>query len=208
MSIKIILVKILFLLLVAQLASLIIPYLGFFPYREILDILNIPFFVKSFSNFDGVQYLLVAKQGYMTYQQAYFPLYPLLIRVVGDLLHIEYFYSALLISNLGFAIGLHYFYKLLRIDFDKKKSLIGVLFLILFPTSFYFHVIYTEGLFFALFISFLYFLRKEDLKKALLISIFLSATRLIGVFSVVFLLPVILERSEESRGILRSLRSL
>jgi hypothetical protein len=191
----IIIAKIFFLLLVAYLAQLIIPYSDSFPYRGILDNVDASSLLKSFANFDGVQYIIIASQRYFTYNQAYFPAYPMLMRFLHYVFNIEYFYGGLLISNIGFAVGLHYFYKLLRIDFDKKKSLIAVLFLILFPTSFYFHVIYTEGLFFGLFVSFLYFLRKGELKKALFISIFLSATRLIGAFSVVFLLPVILNPS-------------
>ncbi|HKZ34423.1 MAG TPA: hypothetical protein VJ179_00950, partial [Patescibacteria group bacterium] len=45
----------------------------------------------SQANFDGVPYLMIAERGYGAYQQAFFPLYPLLVRNLsfifdGDLL--------------------------------------------------------------------------------------------------------------------------
>src|SRR3990167_11451176 len=82
--------------LISFLSSYIIPYLGFFPYGEILKGYNIPQFLSSLANFDGVHYLLIARQGYVQYEQAFFPLYPLFIRFLSPLFLNNHLITALL----------------------------------------------------------------------------------------------------------------
>jgi hypothetical protein len=55
----------------------------------------------------------------------------------------------------------------------------------MFPTSFFFGTAYTEGLFFFLLISTLYFLKKEKYLLVGVMSVLASMTRLIGVFLVI-----------------------
>ena len=175
-------------IVVSYFSPQIIAYLGFFPYKEILTEYHLPQFISSFANFDGAHYLLIARQGYSQYEQAFFPLYPLLIRYLSPLFANNHLVTALLISNVSFFIGLLVFSKYLRlisINFNKSRSVSVLLFLLLFPTSFFFGSVYTEGLFFLLFILTLYFLKKE---KYILVAIFAflaSLTKLIGVFLII-----------------------
>ena len=146
----------------AILAKYIIPYLGFFPYKEIAQQFNLPSFLTSFANFDGAHYLLIAKNGYTTYQQAFFPLYPLLIRWLSPLFSNNLLLTGLIISNLSFLLGLYIFSKYLKLTTNNQQLTVWVIiFLLVFPTSFFFAAVYTEGLSFLLFISTLYFLKKE-----------------------------------------------
>lgn len=194
------------LFLVAALASLFLPGFGNrFPYADqVLKITGLPSWVWGFGNFDGVHYLRIAQNGYdAQYSQAFFPLYPLLIRFFANLnpffqknsmldtrIYVDpsYFFSGLILANIFFLLGLILFYKLISIDFDKKIALGSVILLTFFPTSFYFGSIYTESLFLFLVLGAFYFMRKNNFIVAGVFSALASATRIFGLL----LVPVLL----------------
>jgi hypothetical protein len=143
-----------------------IPYLGFFPYKEVANSYHLPGFLTSLANFDGEHYILIAKNSYSQYEQAFFPLYPFIIRMGGMVLRQNYLLSAILISFCSFFTGLFFFRQYLKEAVIDRKDPFPIwkwtlLFILLFPTSFFFTAVYTEGLFFLLAISTLYFLRKK-----------------------------------------------
>ena len=199
---------------VLYLAEKIIPYLGFFPYpRELFDF-GLPQVTSALANFDGIHYLKIASRGYGQWEQAYFPLYPLLIKLFTFVLKNELI-AGLIISNVAFLIGvvviLNGFDKLTAgsvkdpvktksrrnasLDSSVVPPLAGLpqndtgwwftIFLLTFPTSFFFGAVYTEGLFFLLLVLTLYFLKKERYWLVGLFAILASLTRLIGVFLVI-----------------------
>lgn len=168
--------------LISFFAQKTIPYLGFFPYKELLVEYGLPSWISSFANFDGIHYLLIAKQNYSQWEQAFFPLYPLFIHVVGFIIP-NYLISALFISNSSLIIGLMFFHKLLKMW--KIKTSWPLFFLLSFPTAFYFGMVYTESLFFMFFILSLYFLYKKNYWVAGLFAALSSATRLIGIFLII-----------------------
>lgn len=155
-----------------------------FPYwQERLISSELPHFLWSFGNFDGVHYLGIARAGYYDqWVQTFFPLYPILIRTFSLVTGQNLLLAALIVSNLSFLGALYLFYKLLKEIFDKKIAFWSCLFLLAFPTSFYFGSVYTEGLFFLLVISSFYCLHKGKVLLASLIGAAASATRLPGVF--------------------------
>ncbi len=162
-----------------------IPYLGFFPYKEILPNYHLPEFITKFANFDGVHYILIAQQGYMQNEQAFFPLYPLLIKYLTPLFFGNSLFTGLFISNLSFLVGLFFFSKYLKQQFGNSTIQAIIIFLLLFPTSFFFGALYTEGLFFLLFFASLYFLKKENYLPAGIFAFFTALTRLVGVFIII-----------------------
>ncbi len=187
--------------LISFIAPFFIQYLGFFPYKEIAAQYNLPKFLTAFANFDGAHYLLIAKNGYVQYQQAFFPLYPLLIRWLSPIFFNNYLVTGLLISNISFFVGLFILKKYLdhichselgsesenrsRNKFGMTRNFTNfwpILFLVTFPTSFFFGAVYTEGLFFLLLISSLYFLKRERFFLCVLFAFLSSLTRLIGLF--------------------------
>lgn len=176
----------------------VIPYLGFFPYGEQLLNFNLPSWIYALANFDGLHYLSIAKNGYAQYEQAFFPLYPILIKFLAPLFLNNQLITGLVISNLSFLLGLTVFYKYLRLIFpkDKGSNKLAVIFLLLFPTSFFFGAVYTEGLFFLLLITSLYFLKKKNYLFAGLFAFFASLTRLIGVFLII---PMIIHIYKSSK---------
>lgn len=156
-----------------------------FPLRE--DFLG----PNPWSNFDGVHYLSIAQAGYRQYLEAFFPLYPLLIRVGSTP------YSALLISHASFFVGLYFFMK-----FGGARSLP---FFLLFPTSFFFAAVYPESLYMALAAGTLYAIVKGRWQCAGLLGLLASATRVFGVY---LLIPAVLEYSRVKRKRIKDILSI
>lgn len=136
-----------------------------------------------FSNFDGEHYVSIATRGYGFGEHAFFPLYPLLISLIGRIFGgtiFSFTYTGMGISLISFLLGLIGFYKLAKIDYSQKISKIAVVILLLFPTSFYFVSVYTESLFFALAIWSFVFAREKKWLVASVLGILLTATRFVG----------------------------
>ena len=165
-----------------------IPFKGSFPYRELILTNLGPDWLWLWGNFDGVHYLYIAKVGYeYGLTQAFFPLYPLMIRYLNFITH-NSLWSGLLISSLSLVGFIYFFIKLGLLDYSKKTVSWASLFLLIFPTSFFFFALYTESLFLLLAIAAFYSARKKRFLLSSLLVGLASATRLIGIF----LLPAIL----------------
>ena len=174
-----VLLKLGLILLVAFVAGQTIPYLGFFSFPKTLTKYALPPFVRALANFDGIHYLRIAKIGYVEFQQAFFPLYPLLLREVGKFLAGNYLLSGLLVSNLSFWVGLYFFNRTFAKKETAKYLVASVL---LFPTAFFFQTVYTEGLFFLWLAVFFYLVKKKAYFWAGIVGGLASATRLVGIF--------------------------
>ena len=162
-----------------------------FPYSDIYLIPSkLPQWVWGWANFDGVHYLAIARSGYFAqYTQAFFPLYPLLIRILGIILQDNSFiFSGLLISLLCLYFGLISFKELLKFDYSSSvvKSSLG--FLLIFPTSFYFGALYTESIFFLFTMLAFLMARRKQWWISAVFGMLASATRITGIF----LLPPLL----------------
>lgn len=184
--------------LVAFLAIYFIPkWGGWFPYEDrVLIPTKLPSWIWGFGNFDGVHYLKIMQDGYKAiFSQAFFPLYPLLGRILTAIDFVTpknllldasifvdpaYFYNAFILSNALFIFALYFLYKLVRLDYSEKISLGSIILLLAFPTSFYFGAIYTESLFLLLAVGCLFCLRKKNYLLAGLFAAFASATRILG----------------------------
>lgn len=179
-------IRVFILILVFKITIFVIPYWGFFPFKEYITRHNLPSYISIFAHFDGVHYLRIAQDGYYEFSQAFFPVYPLLIRFFRFLFSGNYLTSALAISNICFITGMYFAYKYAQ-TVVKDKAWLFVLLYLVFPTSFFFNGVYTEGLFFLLFFMHLYALQKKYFVLAGVIASVASATRLIGVL---FIIPL------------------
>jgi hypothetical protein len=172
----------------------------FLPYRPNAGFTSFSYFsadtwiknpvLQSWANFDGVHYLLIASRSYNN-EARFFPVYPLSIRyttfligVTPHSLHADFFFliMGLVISNVVFGGAVLLFYHLLRKDFSEKISFWSCLFLIFFPTSFFFVSVYAESL--LLLFSCLALLcgRHKKWLPAALFAALASGTRIVGVF--------------------------
>lgn len=188
------------------------PSTSGFPYREfILRYTSVPT-IGALANFDGVQYLVIADHdAYYQYQQAYFPLFPLLIKVVGTVIGGKLLYGGLVVSIFGLFCGLILLRKLLSLLPEKNRSVwSSTVYLLLLPGSFFFVSVYTESLFLALFCGTLLLLNRKQYVLAAVTACLLGMTRLVGVFVVIpivvyFTFPYL---GEKRMGINRFIQSL
>lgn len=145
----------------------------------------------AWANFDGEHYISIAQNGYGFGERAFFPLFPVLIKYIGNIFGgniLTFNIAGNIVSNLSFLLGLLGLYKIVGLDHPAKISKLTVIVLLLFPTSFYFATVYTESLFFALAVWSFWFARKEKWLAASLLGILLSATRFVGLI----ILPALL----------------
>ncbi len=130
------------------------------PFKSFLD-----FFLTFGKRWDGNSYTFIASHGYVLSGPeknfiVFPPFYPLFIKAL-TLLNINLVLSGILVSNFFYVLGMLVFYKLLRIDYDKKFSFLVILLMSIFPTSFFFSVAYPESLFLFLFSGSFYLARKR-----------------------------------------------
>lgn len=173
------------LFIVAGLSPVFIHQFGArFPYyQERLIDTKFPHSIWSFGNFDGVHYLGIAQDAYAAqYTQAFFPFYPILIKAVSFLTFGNLLVSALLVSNAAFLASLLIFYRLVSKTHGEKIAFWSVLFLLSFPTSFFFGAVYTESVFFLLIILAFYMVEEGKVWQAAVLGAFASFTRLGGIF--------------------------
>ncbi len=172
-------------IIIAYIAKIYDRYEEHFIYKYILYKYThqIPHFLVSFANYDGAHYLYIARFGYHQYEQAFFPFYPLLIRLISPVFGASYFLSGLFLANISFLVGLYLFKEYLK-DIGKNQKTIAwiFLFLLTFPTSFFFGALYTEGLFFLLVAGSLFFMQKKKYLYLAVFCFFAALTRLMGVF--------------------------
>ncbi len=160
--------------------------------------------ISPWENFDGIQYLSIAINGYQT-EARFFPFYPLLIKTILFITHLPItpyisFTIGFLISNISFLIAALVLYKLLRIDYSHKISLISILFLLLFPTSFFFGSVYSESVFFLLTVLSFYFARKRKWILSIILSTLLPITRSVGIVILPALfIEWLLQRKEKNK---------
>jgi len=143
--------------------------------------------VPLLARWDSGWYTAVAKYGYYlnpgeNSTVVFFPLYPLLITGLTEISAMDYFYAGQLISWLALFFALIYFYKLLRLDFEEKRSYSILLYLLVFPWSFFLSAVYTESLFLLLVTASFYYARKQNWLLASTFGFFASLTRITGIF--------------------------
>jgi Gpi18-like mannosyltransferase len=196
-------------------STIVIPKFGeWFPYADrVLRITGLPNWIWGFGNFDGVHYLRIAQNGYdYIPSQAFFPLYPILIRFFNILPKIpgldtqiyvdpSYFITALILTNLIFLFAMFAFYKFVSLEFNKKIAFISLLFLLAFPTAFYFGAVYTESLFLLVVSASLFFLRRKKYILAGIFAALASATKVVGIMLfLLFLIELYFEYKKRILG--------
>ena len=148
-------------------------------------------FIDAWAIWDAGWYLSIAENGYSgdttargQASYAFFPLYAWLIRGLGTLLQNQVI-SGILISNVAFLVACVAFYRWVRLDHSEKASDTALLVFILFPASFIFTAVMTEGLFTALAIGCLLAARRDRFGAAAALAFAAVLTRSMGVFLVV-----------------------
>lgn len=181
----------LYLVLILTLAVLLIPLAGTnFLGGGMQNYLDKPW-LFAWANFDGEHYLSIAQIGYKGLEQAFFPVYPLLIRFFATPFGLNITsltVTGILISHVAFITSLLLLFKLLVLDYPAKIALLTLGLILVFPTSFYLVSLYNEALFLSLSLASFLLARSEKWFWASLLGAISSATRIFGLI----LLPALL----------------
>ncbi|MCL4416693.1 MAG: hypothetical protein M1365_08375 [Actinobacteria bacterium] len=157
----------------------------------------------SWANFDGEHYLSIAIFGYKSLEQAFFPVYPMLLSffskpnplsLVSSLVNSTV--VGLIISNASLVFALIFLFELIKMDFSKKIAYLTIILMLIFPTSFYFGAVYNESLFLLLTVLSFYSARKGNWFLAGMFGMFSSATRVFGIL----LLPALLIEAYQQKA--------
>src|SRR5579884_2321365 len=146
--------------------------------------------LPAWNQWDTKWYVEIAQRGYGwtksagTGPAAFFPLYPLLIKVTVLVTHRSYLVASLLVSNAAFFLALLYLWKLTRWETDSPTANRTILYIAVFPTALFFFAGYTESLFLLLTVATFYHLRRGDWITAGTFGSLASATRVGGVLLV------------------------
>jgi hypothetical protein len=150
------------------------------PFGATGDVLAAPL-----GRWDSVWYMAIASGGYGDgAREAFFPLYPLLVKVAGAPLHSTLVGGALLSTAL-LGVALVLLHRLVALDYERAVARNAVLVTALFPMSFFFSAIYSESLFLALSIGAVYAARRERWAWAGALGALGATTRSAGVLLLV-----------------------
>jgi Mannosyltransferase (PIG-V) len=171
-------------IVIAELASVIIGQRAGAHVQESSNLL-----LNVWGRWDAVHYLQIASQGYQGTDMAFFPLFPLLIKILGRLVG-NHLVAGILISNASFFFGLLYLYKLLEHEYDRSVARRAIFYVSIFPSAIFFSAVYTESLFFMLTVASFYYMRAHRWWLAGAIGLFAAMTRVEGVL---LLVPFLIE---------------
>jgi Mannosyltransferase (PIG-V) len=148
--------------------------------------------VAPAARWDAVWYLAIALDGYGDpLRTAFFPLYPLLVRVAGTPAavvgddRVAYLLTGVAVSVAALGAGLYVVHRLAALELGPRAARATVWLVALFPTAFAFSAVYTESLFLALSAGALYSGRLGRWRWAGALGALAAATRSTGLALVV-----------------------
>jgi hypothetical protein len=149
-------------------------------------------FWDTFARYDSGWYNQIATAGYAYAEGgrnnlAFFPLYPLLMRVGGRILGGEqqdFYFAGILVSWVAFALAMPLLYRLARQDLPHENALRAVAYAGVFPSAYFFGVVYSESLFYLGLVGAALALRTRQWVWAAIAGAVMTATRVNGVMFV------------------------
>lgn len=145
----------------------------------------------AFSGGDVQHYLTLVDIGYSwetpdgkNVLLAFFPLYVFLVRGVNVFLN-NTLASAFVVTFLSYLIGLHYIFRLVRLDFDRKIAWWTVILISVAPPAFFFGVPMTESLMLLTSAMTLYYIRTHKWPLAGIAGALCLFTRMVGAILIV-----------------------
>ena len=136
---------------------------------------------------DAPHYLFLAEEGYQSFGEkenliVFYPLYPVMIRILARLfLFQNYELAGIIISQISTGAAAIFLYKLLRLDYNEEPSAEAVFLFLTYPFMMFTMGVFTEGIFLALTIAALYFIRKHAWVKVGILGMMASLCRMQGI---------------------------
>lgn len=157
----------------------------------------------AWERFDALWYLRIADRGYRVGDgsAAFFPMYPMLTRIVSVPIGGHPFAAALLVSNAALLGALTLLYDLTRSEISDAVARTTVVLLCVFPTSFFLFAPYSESLFLLLAVAALWAARRDRWWLAGAAGFGAALARNIGiVVAVALVAEAIQRRADGDRG--------
>ena len=148
------------------------------------------------SRWDSYWYVDIAEHGYYLRQDTalanvvFFPLYPLLMAIIGFILLGNYVLAGWILSSTFLFLALLYLYKLTKEFHPDVDPHLPLVLLLIFPTAFFLNAVYTESLFLFLSVAAIYYAKKKKNLSTGTAAFLASLTRVTGVLLV---FPLIFE---------------
>lgn len=143
-------------------------------------------FISMWSKWDSQYYLDIAKNGYwyrpgQQSNVAFFPLYPMLMRLVSPLTGANMLMAGIILSNLAFLGALIFLYLLAELETDAESAGNAIFYIAVFPSSFFLNSVYTESLFLLLTVAAIYYARRQKWFFSALLGLLAASTRNLGI---------------------------
>ena len=154
---------------------------------------------QPWAHWDGVWFVRIAADGYAAHpwSPAFFPLYPLTVRVASVLTEGNLVIAGVLVSLVCYAAAMVVLFRLTRDELSPQAALWTVVFVSLFPTALVFQAVYSESLFLLLTLLCLSLARRGSWAPACAAGLLAALTRSTGVL---LLLPLAMIWWEQRRG--------
>lgn len=119
--------------------------------------------LSTWQRYDALWYQQIAQHGYQagTGTGAFYPLYPLLSRIVSFFTGGHIVVAELIVSSVAFIIAMWLLYRVVQFDCNARVAQLTVLLTAFFPVSFFLIAPYTESLYLALTLATFYFARRS-----------------------------------------------
>ncbi|HCC84399.1 MAG TPA: hypothetical protein DEP87_01845 [Candidatus Pacebacteria bacterium] len=171
------------LILIGLGASFWLPYRPSFPYFDsLLPGFGWPQWFYSWANFDGVHYLTIAAKGYLGTGliQAFFPVYPIIVGLISRVTQLDLMMSGWWLNQLLSLILVCLLWFWWRTKFGITAARWGLVWWLVFPTSFFLGSFYSESLYICLALGSWLMAKKGSWGAAALLAALASGTRIIG----------------------------
>lgn len=204
------------LLVVALLGSQLLPFnWSLYNANLWLDIQGLPAWFRPFNTWDTQHYLLLAQRGYGVnpMSNAFYPLFPYLIKAFTPIFFGRPLIAAYVVSNLFSLLVPVYMYKLCCLHWTNEQAYRSTILLLAFPTAFYLSVAYTESLYLSICLMAFYYVFKGDIVKSSVLCFLLPLVRsqgllLVAPLGILFLQAVFQGKDSPGVNFMRASRTL
>lgn len=140
-------------------------------------------FYLSLAQWDGGNYLEIAKNGYLNKKYyAFSPLYPWFLKNLAKITNVDIVLTGLITSITSFILFIYYFHKFIATISNQNEADTTVLTFIFFPTTFFCVLVYSESIFLLLIILSFYTLLKKHYLTSIIVTALAPLARFMGVF--------------------------
>lgn len=139
--------------------------------------------VSAFKTWDANHYLYLADQWYSPFHisNAFYPLFPLLVKAVSVLTFGHAVVAGFLLSIVCTTVAVAFLYKLVCKSHGEETAYDCCLMLLAFPTAFYLGLVYSESVFLLLAVALFYYLGENRVAPAAVCALLLPLSRPTGV---------------------------